>query len=290
MTCDYGGTALSAATLLANEIRVIVSPQVGVVVSGRALLRGGSGKRSRENAGDGAKVNIADVMSNVKKGVGRKGMRLARPLRMSRERRLIRSGPVRWPGLLQRRAAPAAAPTRPARIAGIALVLLAAVACRADEPHLAEIPPDTLPPIGRVEVPAAELPAGVDPEALRREADALDRHVVELRAHIASMRLAPAPQAAGVMETHEARVRALGDRVQQQRAALPVADGELARLLGMSPDEYRLMLEEVRTAGAEVAEMRGADETAIRQRLPGHLDRLERIAAQLEHGAAALRR
>jgi hypothetical protein len=175
-------------------------------------------------------------------------------------------------------------------LAFMAMLLVALASCRADELRMADTLPDTAPPLGQVD-PAA--PAGqthVDAAILRTEADSLDLHVIELRNHIMAMRQIAPAQLPTHLDQHAARVRSLAERIQQQRTNLPVPDAELPERLGMSRGEYDTMLEEVRIAGAEVNDMRGADEAAVRERLPGHLDRLERIAAQLEQGAAALRR
>jgi hypothetical protein len=172
----------------------------------------------------------------------------------------------------------------------VGLGLTVALGCRGDEPRMAEAPPDTLPPVGRVETTDRALPAGIAAETVRREADQLDRHVMELRTHIATMRQISPRMAGTVMQEHASHVRALGERVQAQRAALPVPDAQLPILLGMSGDEYRVMLEEVRIAAAEVSELQRGTEDQIRETMPGHLDRLERVAGQLEHAAASLRR
>jgi hypothetical protein len=169
-------------------------------------------------------------------------------------------------------------------------MLGAVVACRGDEPRMAQAEPDTVPPMGMVDVDPEALPAGVDRETLVEQADALDRQAMELRTHIATMRQISPRMAVTVMQEHESHVRALADRVRELRAALPVPDAELPQLLGMNPDEYRVMMEEALTAGAEINRMRATDEDTIRDQMPGHLDRLERIAGQMEHAAASLRR
>jgi hypothetical protein len=169
----------------------------------------------------------------------------------------------------------------------LALALLAG--CRGDEPRLAQTPPDTTPPLGEV-VTRPPQAAGLTPEVRRREADELDRQVMELRRHIATMRQISPAMAGTLMEEHASHVRAIAERVRAQREQLPVDDEVLQQIIGMNPDEYRVLLEEVELAGAEVAVMRRADEDAVARQLPGHLDRLERISGQLEHAAAALRR
>jgi PHD/YefM family antitoxin component YafN of YafNO toxin-antitoxin module len=155
---------------------------------------------------------------------------------------------------------------------------------------MADTPPDTLPPLGEMEVAQADLPPGVDRATLRQQADALDRTVTELRSHIATMRQISPRMAATVMDEHESHVRAAAQRVGEMRGALPVTDAQLPELIGMSPDEYRVLMEEAQLASTEIAQLRTADEERIREQMPGHLDRLERVAGQMEQAAAAMRR
>jgi len=162
--------------------------------------------------------------------------------------------------------------------------------CREDGSRGMIARPDTLPPIGEIRVTDAALPGGVNEAVLRSQADELDRHVTQLRGHIGTMRQISPRMAATVMQEHETHVRAIAERIQLQRRALPVPDHELSGLLGMNPDEYRVLMEESQIAAAEVVQLRTADETTIREQMPGHLARLDRIAGQLEHAAAALRR
>jgi hypothetical protein len=171
----------------------------------------------------------------------------------------------------------------------VALLLAALQGCGSDEPRLAGTPPDTTPPLGEV-AGSATVPATVDRGVLVREADELDRHVLQLRAHIATMRQLSPTMALALMPEHAAHVEAVAERIAAQRANLPVPDAQLPMLMGVGADEYGVMLEEVRAAHAELMEMRRGDEALVRERFPGHLDRLERLAGQLEHIAAGLRR
>jgi hypothetical protein len=180
------------------------------------------------------------------------------------------------------------------RSAGILLLgsmaLPLAASCGRDEPRLADTMPDTLPPLGQVATDPAAPPVDVDVEVLRREADELDRHVLQLRAHIQTMRQLSPLMAGTVMAEHAAHVSAVRERNESLRATLSASDTRLQELLGMTADEYRVLIEEVETASSEVAEMQRGDEENVRARLPGHLDRLERIAGQMEQAAAHLRR
>jgi hypothetical protein len=177
------------------------------------------------------------------------------------------------------------------RSAGILLLgsmaLPLAASCGPDEPRLADTLPDTLPPLGQV---ATAPHLDVDVAVLRREADELDRHVLQLRAHIQTMRQLSPLMAGTVMAEHAAHVGAIRERTESLRAALSASDAHLEELLGMTADEYRVLVEEVETASSEVAEMQRGDEENVRARLPGHLDRLDRIAGQMEQAAAHLRR
>jgi hypothetical protein len=162
----------------------------------------------------------------------------------------------------------------------LALCLLAG-ACSPD-PRIEQTQmPDTLPPSGAVLPEAA--PAANSADATARD----------LRDHLNRLRATPPPVAAP-LEEHGRRTQELLGRAEadlrgmlEQASARP---GGGAGGLGMSPEAHSLALEEIGIARAEARELVGAAPEELRARLPGHLDRLERIAATLESAAAHLRR
>jgi hypothetical protein len=153
------------------------------------------------------------------------------------------------------------------------------VGCRPDQPAIGGEQPDTLPPVGQV---AAEM-AEPDAESLRREADEIDRIVIELRNHITRMRSAPTPGMRDGMNQHRAQVASLTEIVQRGIPVERTAEG-------MPADQLALMRDEMETARQEMEELGTAPEADFRRRMAGHLDRLERVAAMLERHAADLRR
>jgi hypothetical protein len=182
--------------------------------------------------------------------------------------------------------------TRGARAtaAFVGVAIWAAAGCRADEPRLEGGLPDTLPPMGELAPGAA---AGVaSPETALRHADALDALSMEMHAHIRQMRLLSPREAQPRMGEHESRVTELLDRAERElrEVAAGMTDEQLSTHLGLAPDRFALLQEEKNTAREEAQVLRGASEVQVRERIEGHLDRLDRVATTLESAAAQLRR
>jgi hypothetical protein len=143
--------------------------------------------------------------------------------------------------------------------------------------------PDTLPPVGEVD-PGAER---ARPGDVVGTADAGDATARELHDHVSRMRATP-PPLASALEEHAARAEELLRRAERDLQGMAGMAGPAA--LGMSAEAHALVVEEIGIARAEARELSGTSEPAVRERLPGHLDRLERIATTLESAAAHLRR
>jgi hypothetical protein len=165
-----------------------------------------------------------------------------------------------------------------------------AAGCRSDEPRMQGALPDTLPPVGEM---APGAGAGLaDPQAALRHADALDALSAEMHTHIRQMRLLSPREARPRMGEHEARVTELLDGADRELrgAAAGMTDEQLSNRLGLAPDRFALLQEEKNIAREEARALRGASEVQVRERIEGHLDRLERVATTLESAAAQLRR
>jgi hypothetical protein len=143
--------------------------------------------------------------------------------------------------------------------------------------------PDTLPPVGEAD-PGAERARSGD---VAGTADAGDATARDLQDHVNRMRATPPPLATP-LEEHGARVEELLRRAERDFQSMAEIAGPAA--LGMSAEAHALVVEEIGIARAEARELSGAPEQAVRERHPGHLDRLERIATTLESAAAHLRR
>jgi hypothetical protein len=172
----------------------------------------------------------------------------------------------------------------------VPLFLVATAACRPDEPRL-DVPPDTLPPIGTAQPQPAE-PGAVDAQTRQQHADALDQAVVQMREHILRMRALSPREAQPHMGTHAQQVESLAATVQQEVRALgaELDPRRMEDLMGLRPDHRRVLDDQLQTARAEAQEFRAATEEQLRERLPGHLDRLEQALGTIETSAAHLRR
>lgn len=161
-----------------------------------------------------------------------------------------------------------------------ALLLAAAAGCdrRAEPPPLADS-------AGRA--PAA---AQADPEMLRRHASAADQMVAEMRQHVNFMWRLPPRDVPAHAEEHDSRVEGLIGMLEEQIREMDREMGmeaeQMGELLGIRADQYGVLQEEMRIARAEAMELRTATETQIRERIRGHLDRLDRILDTIESSAA----
>jgi hypothetical protein len=177
---------------------------------------------------------------------------------------------------------------RCAAAAGAVLVVLAG--CGPDEPRLDGPLPDTLPPTGEVSAHGAET--GLDADTRLRHADALDGAVLRMRQHVAAMRALAPREAMPRLGDHAAQVESLVGEVQERMRELG-AEADPARMeqvLGVRPDHQRVLGDQMQTSRAEARELVSASEAQVRERLPGHLDRLEQLLGTLESAAAHLRR
>lgn len=157
-------------------------------------------------------------------------------------------------------------------------LVLALAACTADEPHVAREAPDTTLPLGEASAARAE------PGAVRL-ADRLGETARELHEHARAMRVVPPPQAGEAMEEH---VRVLDDALRMMEQQVRAGGNDA--LQGATGERHRVVRDEIRTLRAEAEELRGASEDEVRARLPGHLDRLDRVAETMENMAAEVRR
>lgn len=188
----------------------------------------------------------------------------------------------------KRRSLPAAVPFATLTIAAVALS-----GCRPEEPREADDIPavteDTAPPGMTRDMADMHM----DPAAMRRQAEQMDSAVVEMRQHVTAVRQAPPERWHEMMEEHGRRVSGmLGmmDRhLREMDMGMGMSDEQMGRMRGMSGEEHRSMVSEMETLRGEVDQLRTASEDEVRERLPEHLDRLERILSHMEEGARHMR-
>jgi hypothetical protein len=184
-------------------------------------------------------------------------------------------------------------PFRFPRLAAAAAVLLLAACGPADEVPPDErpaTPPEAGPPAGmQHDMHGMEMPAG----AMQRHADELDTATVQMREHVRDMRgRTPAEWHARMGEHARAVSGLLGLMDRQMREmdmGMGMDDEHMGEMMGMSGEEHRRMMEEMREVRSEAEALQTASEAEVARRMPEHLDRLERFVERMEHASAAMR-
>jgi len=179
-------------------------------------------------------------------------------------------------------------------LAGTVLALTLS-ACAPDRPE----PADEMPAMGEDTVGGTGMPGAMpgmqlDDAAMRRHAAEMDSMVVEMRQHVQEMRAAPPGEWHARMDQHAPRVSSMlgmmERQVREMDMGMNMSDAHMGQMMGMRQEEYRQMMEEMRVLRGEVEELQTAPEATVRERMPAHLDRLERMNAMMERSAAHMRR
>jgi len=179
-------------------------------------------------------------------------------------------------------------------LAGTVLALSLS-ACAPDRPEPAdEMPAMDRDTMGGTAVPGAMPGMQLDDAAMRRHAAEMDSMVVEMRQHVQEMRATPPGEWHARVEQHAPRVSSMLGMMERQMREMDrgmnMSDPQMGQMMGMSQEEYRQMLDEMRALRGEVEELQTAPEATVRERMPAHLDRLERMNAMMERNAAHMRR
>jgi hypothetical protein len=129
----------------------------------------------------------------------------------------------------------------------------------------------------------------MDPAVMQRHAQEMDSTVAEMRRHVQAMRQAGAAQWHARMGEHAprvARMLSLLDRqMREMDMGMGMDDAHMGEMMGMSAEEHRRMMEEMQALRADVEQLQTASEAEVRQRMPEHLDRLERMLQWMEQSA-----
>jgi len=190
-----------------------------------------------------------------------------------------------------------------ARTSGLFLVpavlALTLSACAPDQPA----PGDEMPAMGTDTMGGAGMPGAMpgtmpgiqlDDATMRRNAAEMDSMVVEMRQHVQEMRAETPGEWHARMDQHAPRVSSMlgmmERQVREMDMGMNMSDGHMGQMMGISQEEYRQMMEEMRILRGEVEELQTAPEATVRERMPAHLDRLERVNTMMERSAAHMRR
>ncbi len=175
------------------------------------------------------------------------------------------------------------------RQAAVLLALGFAVAgCRPDLPRDDGAPPQPVPPVEEGAI--GEVPA--DRAMLLRHAAEAEEMVVRMHEHVAFMNGLPPRSVPEHLPEHRRQISelvALIERQVQEQAREP-GEARAVEMMGIRPDQYRVLREDMEAARAEVDYLQTASEQEVRERMPGQLDRLTRIVETLESASAHMRR
>jgi hypothetical protein len=133
----------------------------------------------------------------------------------------------------------------------------------------------------------------MDHSAMQRHAHEADSAVAAMRGHVQQMRQLSAEQQharVGEHVSHVSRMLSLMDRhMREMDHGMGMDDAQMGEMMGMTADEHRQMMEQMRTLRSEAERLQTASQAEIRQQMPGHLDRIESMLRMMEQSADHMR-
>lgn len=130
----------------------------------------------------------------------------------------------------------------------------------------------------------------VDTAMMRRHAAEAQALAGRLRTHVREMRALPREQWHERMGEHAGSVSAMMTLMTRQMREMDMGmgmdDEHMGRMMGMTGAEHRRMLDEMQALRSEAEELQTASAALVRERMPAHLDRVERMIEMLERSAA----
>lgn len=152
---------------------------------------------------------------------------------------------------------------------------------------------DETPPMGDVqgEMPMGEAMEGMT--GMQRHAEEADSMASIVREHTGQMRGLDAEQWHDRMGEHVRQVSqmlALVDRqMREMDMGMGMSDEQMGQMMGMTGEEHRRMMNEMQAVRSELEQLQTASREEVRERMPDHLDRLERMVDMLEQSAGHMR-
>jgi len=130
----------------------------------------------------------------------------------------------------------------------------------------------------------------VDAAAMHRHAQEADSMAAAMRAHVQQLRQLSAEEQHARIGEHVAQVSrmlSLIDRHMREMDHGTGMDGaHMGEMMGMSAEEHRQMMEQMRTLRSEAERLQTASRAEVRQLMPEHLDRLDGMVRMMEQSAA----
>ena len=133
----------------------------------------------------------------------------------------------------------------------------------------------------------------MDAAMMERHADEAEEMAEAVRSHVGQMRERSPSEWHDAMGAHATQVsRMLGLMERQMREmdmGMGMSDQEMGQMMGMSGEGHRAMQEEMAALRADAERLQTASPDEVVERMPAHLDRLERMVTMMEETAEHMR-
>jgi hypothetical protein len=125
-----------------------------------------------------------------------------------------------------------------------------------------------------------------DAAMMERHAQEADSMAAAMRGHVQQMRQLSAEQQHDRIGAHVLRVSQMLNHMDRQMREMGMGPEHTGEMMGMSDEDHRRMMEEMRTLRTEAERLQIATAAQLREQMPQHLDRLERMIRMMEQSAA----
>lgn len=133
----------------------------------------------------------------------------------------------------------------------------------------------------------------VEDGMMERHADEAERMAGEMRRHVEQMRQRAPAEWHDRMGEHVEQVSGMlslmNRQMREMDMGMGMSDEEMGRMMGMSAEEHRAMREEMEALRGSMEQLQTAPRADVEERMPDHLDRVERMAEMLEESASHMR-
>lgn len=125
---------------------------------------------------------------------------------------------------------------------------------------------------------------------MARHAQEADSMTAVMRQHVQQMRQLPPEQWHDRMEEHVTRVsqmlNLMNRQMREMDMGMDMGHERMSEMMGMSGEEHRRMADEMQALRSDLEQLQTASGDQVRDRMPDHLDRLDRMLEMMERAAA----
>lgn len=128
---------------------------------------------------------------------------------------------------------------------------------------------------------------------MTRHAQEADSMATVVRQHAQELRQLPADEWHERMGEHVTRVsqmlNLMNRQMREMDMGMGMSDDQMGEMMGRTGEEHRGMMEEMRALRTDLEQLQTASRDEVRDRMPDHLERLERMVDMLEASARHMR-